>query len=47
MGRKVKVCPVLWHTTSIPVLGRQRQADLCEFWAYLVYRVCSKTARAT
>jgi hypothetical protein len=27
--------------------GRQRQVDLCEFEARLVYRVSSKTARAT
>jgi hypothetical protein len=28
-------------------LGRQRQEDLCEFKASLVYRVSSRTARAT
>jgi len=31
----------------IPALGRQRQADLCEFGASLVYRESSRTARAT
>jgi hypothetical protein len=31
----------------IPVLKRQRQADLCEFKASLVYRVNFRTARAT
>jgi hypothetical protein len=31
----------------IPSLGRQRQADLCEFKASLVYRVSSRTVRAT
>ena len=31
----------------IPALGRQRQVDLCEFKASLVYRVVSRTARAT
>ena len=31
----------------IPALGRQRQVDLCEFEASLVYRVSSRTARAT
>ena len=31
--------------TLIPALGRQRQADLCEFEASLVYRVSSRTAR--
>jgi hypothetical protein len=29
------------------VLWRQRQADLCEFKASLVYRVSSRTTRAT
>ena len=29
----------------IPALGRQRQVDLCEFKASLVYRACSRTAR--
>jgi hypothetical protein len=31
----------------IPPLGRQRQVNLCEFEASLVYRVSSRTARAT
>ena len=31
----------------IPALRRQRQADLCEFEASLVYRVSSRTFRAT
>ena len=30
----------------IKVLGRQRQADLCELKANLAYRVSSRTARA-
>ena len=30
-----------------PVLQRQRQADLCEVEASLVYRTSSRTARAT
>jgi hypothetical protein len=30
----------------IPALGRQDQADLCEFKASLVYRVSSRIARA-
>jgi hypothetical protein len=34
-----------WHMPLIPALGRQRQADLCEFEASLVYRVSSRTAR--
>ncbi|EGW06329.1 hypothetical protein I79_018985 [Cricetulus griseus] len=36
-----------WHMPLIPALGRQRQADLCEFEANLVYRASSSTARAT
>ena len=31
----------------IPVFNRQRQADLCEIEASLVYRVGSRTARTT
>ena len=27
-----------WHTPLIPALGRQRQLDLCEFKASLVFR---------
>jgi hypothetical protein len=27
-----------WHTILIPVLGRQRQVDFCEFEDSLVYR---------
>ena len=30
----------------IPALGRQKQADLCEFEASLVYKASSRTARA-
>ena len=36
-----------WHVPLIPALGRQRQADLYEFKASLVYRVSSWIARAT
>jgi hypothetical protein len=32
---------------SMTALGRQRQVDLCEFKASLVYRVSSRTARET
>jgi hypothetical protein len=31
----------------IPALGRQRHVDLCEFKASLIYRVSSRTAKAT
>jgi hypothetical protein len=36
-----------WHTSLILALRRQRQADLSEFEASLVYKVSSTTARAT
>lgn len=36
-----------WHTPLIPMLGRQKQADLREFKASLVYKVSAKTVRAT
>ena len=32
-----------WCTPLIPALGRQRQADLCEFETTLVYRASTKT----
>ena len=35
------------HIPLIPALGRQRQANLCEFEASLVYKINSRTARAT
>jgi hypothetical protein len=36
-----------WHMPLIPALGSQRQEDLWEFKASLVYRASSRTARAT
>jgi len=36
-----------WHILLILALGRQRQADLYEFKASLVYRKSSRTASAT
>ena len=36
-----------WHTPVILALGRQRQPDLYDFKASLVYRMSSRTARAT
>jgi hypothetical protein len=36
-----------WCTPLIPALRRQKQADLCEFKASMVYRVSSWTDRAT
>ena len=41
------LCAGRWHTPLIPAPGRQRQVELCEFQASLVYRVGSKTARVT
>ena len=37
----------MWHTPLIPTLEKQRQADLYEFKASLVYRVSSRIPRAT
>jgi hypothetical protein len=34
-----------WRMSLIPACGRQRQVDLCEFGASLVYRARSRTAR--
>ena len=36
-----------WHMSLILALGRQRQADVCEFEASLVYIVSFRTAKAT
>jgi hypothetical protein len=36
-----------WFTPLISELRRQRQADLCEFKASLIYRASSRTGRAT
>jgi hypothetical protein len=36
-----------WHMLLIPTLGRQKQADLCESEASMLYRASSRTARAT
>ena len=36
-----------WLTPLIPAFGRQSQTDLCEFEASLVFRVSSRTTRAT
>ena len=36
-----------WGTPLIPALERQRQVDLCELEASLVYRLSSKTALHT
>ncbi|CAO2578912.1 40S ribosomal protein S15a, partial [Lemmus lemmus] len=36
--RDVKLAGQWWLTPLLPALGRQRQADLCEFEASLVYK---------
>jgi len=38
---------VVGEHTFIPAFRRQRQADLCEFKANLLYRLSSRTAKAT
>jgi hypothetical protein len=35
-----------WHTSLTSALGRQRQEDLCEFEASLVYIASSRVAKA-
>jgi hypothetical protein len=41
------VAGLRWCTPLIPALGRQKQEDLYEFEASPVYRISSRTARAT
>jgi hypothetical protein len=36
-----------WHMPLISRFGRQKQMDLCEFKAILVYRSSSRIARTT
>jgi hypothetical protein len=45
--RKIILSQAIMHRPFISALGRQRQADLCEFEASLAFRASSKTARAT
>lgn len=44
---EMNVCRAWGRTPLISALGRQRQADVCEFKASLPYKVNSKSARAT
>jgi hypothetical protein len=44
---KIYLAGQWWHTPLIPAHGRQRQGELCEFEASLVYRVSSRSAKAT
>ena len=43
---KTVFCQAWWHTPFIPALGRQRQVDLWEFKASLIYTATPRTARA-
>ena len=43
--RKIYLCQAVVSQPVISALGRQRQGDLCEFKASLVYRVSSRTAK--
>ena len=47
LKKKKKKAKWLWLIPLIPALGRQRQMDLYECEDSLVYRVSSRTARAT
>jgi hypothetical protein len=42
-----KQCWAHWCMPLIPALGRQREVNLCDLRASLVYTVTSRTARAT
>ena len=44
---RVCLAELWWLMPVISALGRQRQEDLSEFEASLVYKVSSRTARAT
>jgi hypothetical protein len=41
----IEHCFRWWHVPLIPALGKQKQAELCEFKASLVYRMRSRTAK--
>jgi hypothetical protein len=44
--KKQKSSQIWWHIPLIPAFGRQKQADLCDFEANMVYIMSSKTGRA-
>jgi hypothetical protein len=46
-SRNVKLSSGGTHTPLTLTLRRQRQVDLCEFWASLVYIVSSRTGKTT
>ena len=45
MLQKREINQAQWCTPLIPALGRQRQADISDFEASLVYTLSSRTAR--
>jgi hypothetical protein len=45
--KKLHVAAVVMHTSNPRGRWRQRQVDLCEFEASLVYRASSRIAKAT
>jgi hypothetical protein len=47
IAEKEKQARRQWRMPLSPALGRQMQADLCEFGTSMSYRGSSKTARAT
>ena len=47
MKKRIYSCQAWWCTPLNPALGKQRQAELCEFKASLVYRASSRTAGTT
>ena len=49
MNKKCSKAEQWWHMPLVPALRRQRQRqeDLCEFEVNVIYRVSSRTARAT
>jgi hypothetical protein len=42
VSRKQKRARLWWHKPLIPALMRQRQEDLCEFEARIIYRTNSR-----
>jgi hypothetical protein len=47
MPKNRLISHVWWFESLIPVLGRQRQADFCEFRVSLVYKASTRTCSIT